>query len=251
MAVWTRKTKAVIVGGVAAAVAVSGTGVALAATSSGADGAPGATAHARLQKLQHEADLRFTAAQHRLDALRDRVDHVNALAADRSLLDQEIMALSSRVTTARQAVDAATTLPQARKDLRGDRVLVAQGRLIVRQVRQLRQADAAAIAAAKATTHLPALTAKVDALPAGSPAYAALTDLKARIADATTQAATITAADRTLNVSTPATANKTLTGNEAALTALRVDHRKAAADRRAILKALRASKKAVTPTSAG
>lgn len=251
MTAWTRKSRTVVVAGVAAAVAVSGTGVALAATTAPSTAATHRTsAHARLLALQGRADRRFTAAEHRLSALRERVDHLKALAGDRSMLDAEMAALSGQLTTARRAVDTAPTLAQARKDLRGDRSLAAQGRVIVRQVRQLRQADAAAIAAAKTDTSMAALTTRVDALPAGSPARAALTDLQARIADATHQSALITAADRALSVSSPAAASKVLTANGTALTALRVDHQKAAADRRQIRSALRAHRRSGATTPA-
>lgn len=252
MAAWTRKTQAVIVGAVAAAVAVSGTGAALAAggrTSGSA--APKATTHARLLTLQHRADRRFTAAERRLGALQQRVDQAKPLAADRSMLDAEISTLAGKVKAAAQQVDAATTLAQARKDLRADRSLLVQGRVIIRQVQQLRVAEAAELATAKSAARLKTVATTVNATPPASPARAALTDLQARLADANHQAESIIAADRSLSVTTPDTAKKVLTRSQTALNALRVDQRKAAADRQQIRKSLRAAKKSAATTQAG
>jgi len=124
------------------------------------------------------------------------------------------------------------------------------GPVIVWQVHRLRAAGQTELAAAKAS-RLPALTTRANALPAGSPAWAALSDLQVQVAVTSHQAATITTADRYVSVTTPAAGNKASTANQPALRALRADRNMPAADRRQNPKTLRAARRAAGTTPAG
>lgn len=241
----SNKTRAIAVGGVVAALAASGTGVALASTGSPstADTPKATAATHRLSAAKHRADLRFTRAEHRLGLLQNRVDHAKALASDRPMLDQEIGTLTTQLKAAQTAADNATTLKGLHQALKGDRALIPAGRVIVRQIGQLRVADATTAAGARSAPWLAKLGTRVNTLPANSPARAAYADLQARVADATHQAGTVAAADSGLNVQNTAASLKTLKANAPALKAIRADHRKAAADRRQIRTALRAAKR--------
>jgi len=170
--------------------------------------------------------------------MRTRVDRTKALTADRALLDGELTTLGAQLKTVHTAVDAAST----GKALHGGRSPAAQGRIVVRQARQLGVAGATGAAATKAAARLAATDTRVNALPAGSPGRAAFHDLQARVADAATQAALVATADRGLDVTNIAAATRTLKANEAALTAIRADHKAIKADRKQVAAALRSGR---------
>ena len=231
-------TRNLCVASVVGALALGGTGVALASS-------PGTGAASPPQKLataKHRADVRLDRAQVRLDRMRTRVDRTKALTVDRALLDGELTTLGAQLKTVHTAVDAASTGKALHQALHGGRSLAAQGRIVVRQARQLGVAGATGAAATKAAARLAATDTRVNALPAGSPGRAAFHDLQARVADAATQAALVATADRGLDVTNIAAATRTLKANEAALTAIRADHKAIKADRKQVAAALRSGR---------
>jgi len=174
--------------------------------------------------------------------MRTRVNRTKALTVDRALLDGDLTTLGAQLKTVHTAVDAASTGKALHQALHGGRSLAAQGRILVRQARQLGVAGATEAAATEAAARLAATGTRVNALPAGSPARAAFRDLQARVADAAAQAARVATADRGLYVTNIPAATRTLKANEAALTAIRADHKAIKADRKQVAAALRSTR---------
>src|SRR4051812_13875011 len=115
----------IVAGFVAAALAAGGVGIASAAGTSG-------SAPTDLTTAKQKADKRFDAAQQRLGKLKTRVEGSEPPTSEqKSLLDRKTAALPGRVPAAKATADAATSLDALKADLKADKPLVAQGKVLV------------------------------------------------------------------------------------------------------------------------
>ena len=229
----------IVAAAAAAALAAGGVGIASAASSSG-------STPNDLTTAKQKADKRFDNAQQRLGKLKTRVDGAKALTnAHKSLLDSEITALSGRVSNAKSTADAATSLDALKADLKTDKPLVAQGRVLVEQARQLGVADKVVNAAGKGDAREAKLQGRIDALPDGSTktdAQAAFNDLKSKLGDAVTKAKAVAAADEKLDVTDTSAARATLSHNRStAVAGVKADRKAVKADIKRLRKDLKGS----------
>jgi len=236
----TRLGRTGIVAGVAAAaLAAGGIGIASAAGTSG-------STPTDLTAAKQKADKRFEAGQARLAKLKTRVDGAQALTdAHKSLLDSEITALSGRVSTAKATADAATSLDALKADLKSDKPLRAQGRVLAEQARQLGIADKVITVADKRGGRAAKVQARIDALPDGSTktdAQAAYNDLKSKLGDAVSEAKAVASSDEQLDITDTSAARATLAHNRStAVAGVKADRKAVKSDIQRLRKDLRGS----------
>jgi hypothetical protein len=229
----------IVAGVVAAALAAGGVGIASAAGASG-------SSPTDLTTAKQKADKRFDAAQQRLGKLKTRVDGSSAFtSAHKSLLDSEIAALSSRVTSAKATADAATSLDALKAALKADKPLVAQVKVLVDQARQLGIADKVLSVADKRGDRAAKVQARIDALPDGatkSDAQAAYNDLKSKLGDAVTKAKAVAASDEKIDITNTSAARATLENNRStAVAGVKADRKAVKSDIQRLRKDLRGS----------